>query len=68
MTQKNTIRFNTEALRESIRMVGVDGCHELLSCLFAYLCDGIRPSGKTGKFMEAFERALQDAEALCTEE
>ena len=62
------IWIDTEIGKKGLHMVDVDEAVDLIPCLINYLCDGIRPEGKSAAFMDAFEYMLQGAEIVSEED
>lgn len=70
MNGKNAIIINPErysSVRGDYGFSAEEIC-SLIECIVMYLLDGIEPSGKSQKFLEAFEYLCEDAEAVYSEE
>ena len=47
---------------KALHMVEANEAAELIPCAIRYLLDGIEPTGKSARFMEAFEVLMNGAE------
>ena len=62
------IWIDTENAKVALHMVEAEEAVELMPCAFEYLSNGTKPTGKSEKFMEAFELFLTGAELVCEED